>query len=342
MSRAENPSHTVPSSVLSTSFEVKASLDATLEKYQALDLQATVKFLKVLFNYLPLDGQRNLAEDVFGCQSDAEIRQLADCLDTGFLRPMLSIAPFPRLARRLARRPCRLAFDDSMELNASDLESATENEQQQLRRNCLSRDGYQCVVTKIWDRDSDHPPELRQGSLLAAHIIPFSFGRFQSDDDREQTSLVWGNIFRFFPSLRSHVNLTPGDVNREDNVIAMLSAPQEEFVNFRFVLEAPEIPGHYRLKTFPGFSDYLNRHFPHDNIVVISHHHSHFGVPRPEFLDLHAAIRNILNDSGKDKVIEKLLYDFRDTGALARDGSTNIGGLLSVSQLSVLASDRVD
>lgn len=59
------------------------------------------------------------------------------------------------------------------------------------------------------------------------------------------------------------------------------------------------------------------------------------------YLQLYAAVGNILHASGWVENIGKLIRDLGETGglALSKDGSTNVGDLLSVSRLSLLASD---
>ncbi|KAJ6095672.1 hypothetical protein N7486_006418 [Penicillium sp. IBT 16267x] len=69
---------------------------------------------------------RRFADDVVGCVDDDALRQLAESLDTGLLRPKLSkggqtpsITPSPRLG-----------IEDSIEdLHEQDIESATRNDQ---------------------------------------------------------------------------------------------------------------------------------------------------------------------------------------------------------------------
>jgi hypothetical protein len=46
--------------------------------------------LKVIFKYFPLDGRNNLVENVSRCRGDGAIRQRADSLGSGILRPVLS------------------------------------------------------------------------------------------------------------------------------------------------------------------------------------------------------------------------------------------------------------
>ncbi|CAI7635089.1 unnamed protein product [Penicillium viridicatum] len=333
----ESLSPAVSSAGFSTFAEAKFSLEATLLNTD----DDTKKFLETCFKYLPLDGQVNLSEDVCGCRDDDELRQLATSIDTGLLRPLLSkggrgktpaIAPSPRAS-----------FSDSVEnILSRDLSPASRNVQERLRGICLKRDGYQCTISKIWSSGVEPPSGEHSGTLQAVHIIPFALGRFTNDDERRHTSEVWANIFRYFPALNDTLNMPPEGVNHESNMMMMIAPLHEEFARFHFVLEATETPNRYRLKQFPRFaSDYTTIFFPRDGIVTLTSHDPNCHLPEPLYLQLHTAIGNILHASGRVDKIEKLIGDLRETGGfgLSKDGSTNVGDLLSVSQLSLLASD---
>ncbi|CAG8909411.1 unnamed protein product [Penicillium egyptiacum] len=312
----ESLSSAVSSAGFSTFAEAKLSLQATLASYQALNTgDDTKNFLETCFKYLPPAGQVNLSEDVSGCRNDDELRQLAASIDTSLLRPLLSkggktpiITPSPRIG-----------FDDSVEnLNSLDITPASRNDQERLRRNCLRRDGYRSV-----------------------HILPFALGSFTNDDERRRSSEVWVNIFRYFPSLRSTLNMSPEDVNREDNIMMMISPLHEEFGLFHFVLEDTPTPNRYRTKLFPRFASIYTPLLPSDRVIKLTSHDHRLHLPEAKYLQLHAAIGNILHASGRGESIEKLIRDLGETGGsvLSKDGSTNISDLLSVSHLSLLASN---
>ncbi|KAJ5783434.1 uncharacterized protein N7518_009111 [Penicillium psychrosexuale] len=330
--RSLSPSVT---SELSTS-ELQVSLNHTLQGYQPLSsTDDTPFFLQIVFKYLPADGQRNLIEDLSGCQDDQEVRQLAESIDTGLLRPMLSTG-----GKTPAVTPSsRLGLEDSIEyLNTFDVESVTRVDQQRLRQECLARDGYKCAITGTWDMDTTpHPPGRPVHKLQAVHIIPFCLGNFRTDDERGKMSAVWTNIFRWFPNLRSRLNMLLGDVNREDNILMMASVFHEDFGMFHFILEPTTVPNRYRLKKFPRRSCLVN--YPTATFITLTNNDTRFRDPNPEFLAVHAAIGNILHASGPAELIEKLLRDFDGADPfLAKDGSTDISSLLSVSCLSLLSS----
>ncbi|KXG48990.1 uncharacterized protein PGRI_028600 [Penicillium griseofulvum] len=298
----------------------------------------TKKFVETCFRYLPLNGQVNLSEDVSGCRSDEELRQLAASIDTGLLRPLLSkggmtpaITPSPRIG-----------FDDSVENpNSLDITPVSRNDQERLCRNCLQREGYRCTITKMWSSNDHPPPGEPTGILRAVHILPFALRSFTNDDERRETSQVWATIFRYFPSLRSTLNMSPEDVNREDDIMMMTTPIHEEFGLFHFVFEDTTTPNCYHLKLFPRFGSGYIPLLPSNRIVTLTSHDPRFSLPRAKHLQLHAAIGNILHASGRGEKIEKLIRDLEEVGgsALSKDGSTNISDLLSVTHLSLLASN---
>ncbi|KAJ5430112.1 hypothetical protein N7491_007128 [Penicillium cf. griseofulvum] len=151
--------------------------------------------------------------------------------------------------------------------------------------------------------------------------FPFALGSFTNDDERRRISEVWVNIFRYFPSLRFTLNMSTEDVNRKDNIMMMINPLFEEFGLFYFVLKDTPTPNCYTLKLFPRFASIYTPLLPRNR--------------------LHAAIGNILHASGRTESIEKLIRDLGETGgpALSKDGSTNISDLLSISHLSLLASN---
>ncbi|CAI7641584.1 unnamed protein product [Penicillium viridicatum] len=317
---------------LSTFVDRQISLNDILHGYQPLNSADDTPFLlQIVFKYLPADGRYNLVEDLSGCETDQELRQHAESLDMGLLRPMIStggktpaITPSPRLG-----------LEESIDhLDTFDLEPVTRVDQQRLRRNCLARDGYRCVLTKCWDiGTTPHPAGEPVHVLQAVHILPFSLGNFRNNVQRSRMSAVWTNIFRCFPRLQYRLDMMMGDVNREDNILMMASVFHEDFGKFRFILEPTTVHNRYRLKKFPTSSFLLN--YPTETFITLTNNDPRFRDPNPEFLAVHAAIGNILHASRRAELIEKLLRDFDDADpVLAKDGSTDISNLLSFTPQS--------
>lgn len=319
--------------------DAKQTLERRLARYRPRDSSDdAVDFLKILFEYLPLQGQIHLADDVDKCPNDAKIRQLAQSLEDGVLRPMRAHGGITPAITPSYRR--RFGVEDSIENSMSgDIRSLNRARQARLRENCLARDGNQCVITKVWETNYPGRPPQPFAPLEAAHIIPFALGVFQENDydDRRRHSETWVSIHRYFPDLRSRIGFDSEDINNEENVMMMMAFLHREFGDFNFVLEATGTVNRYRIKTFPRFSSVLLHNLPRDGIVTITSNDGRFPLPEPHLIAVHAAIGNILHLSGRGEKIQHLKRDLEDmSGPLARDGSTNIGDLLSVSELSLL------
>ncbi|KAI2730074.1 hypothetical protein CBS147332_1926 [Penicillium roqueforti] len=169
---------------------------ARLHNYQSLnDDDDTVHFLRSVFRFLPTQGQDHLATHVDDCDDDDQLRQLAKHLDTTLLKPMLATG-----GTTPAITPSPLpGVEDSMNLLSLEFDSATQR-QSGLRRICLQRDNYQCVVTKAWEHEHSRPPGARTADLEAAHIIPFALGSFPGDDRLR----AWTNLALPIPLFPNH------------------------------------------------------------------------------------------------------------------------------------------
>ncbi|RHZ68287.1 uncharacterized protein CDV56_106471 [Aspergillus thermomutatus] len=312
-----------------TSPEVKAKLRPKLKGYRARnDQDDTVHFLQTCYMFLPPDGQKNLYNDIWACQSNDELHELAETLDTGLIRPLLANANHtPELGSSYS------AEEDTIELVSPDYQKVLER----LRKKCLQRDGNKCVISGSYDQNSDHPDEALTGPLEAAHILPSVLGG--PKDERKALSDVWVNLYRYFPALRSRLKFTLEDISREHNAIMMLSPLDREFKAFRFILEATSTPNRYRLKTFPHFATAYRGFLPADRSVTLTSQSKRCLPPSPILLGVHAAIGNILHGSGREKKIRNVMQESReDWACMAGDGSTDVGELLSVTSLALLAS----
>ncbi|KAJ5091336.1 hypothetical protein NUU61_006206 [Penicillium alfredii] len=331
-------SPSVSSNNLNSFLEARQTLDRKLAGYKPLGPDdSNTDFLQVFFKYLGPDGQANLAEDVHQCVDDDGIRQLVRSLDTGLLRPMRAnggiTSPFISP---------RFGVEDSIENLLADDTHSLNREQQRLRNHCLARDGQRCVITNAWNSGyTQRPNPSVHAPLVAAHIIPFALGQFQENapDDRYRHASIWTNLNRYFPELRSRLHFSSEDINEEQNVMMMVGAFHDEFGSFHFVLEATETPNRYRLKEFSNFASLFLPLLPQNRIVILNSHDGRYPPPNPILLAVHAAVGNILNLTAHGEKIEELKQELGDMGGgLARDGSTRIGDLLSVSKLSLLST----
>ena len=294
-----------------------------------------------MWKYLPPDGRANLAEDVLGCSSNVDIKQLADSVVSGLLNPMQA---FGGQTAQPTPSP-RFGLEDSIDnLECMLGEPVTRNDQNVLRAQCLRRDGNMCIVSNFYNialPDPSRPMSLH-ARLQAAHILPFSLGMFRNNDERCLTASVWVNIYRYFPALRSRLNFENHDTNSIQNMLILTEPLHRDFRMFNFALEGTNIPDQYRIKKFHRLDGVSNLTMPSSGVVTLTCHDPQYPLPDPILLSIHAAISNILNATGRGEVVDKIIQDYNTTKVLARDGSTDISQLLSISTLSLFPSKRRD
>ncbi|PGH31494.1 hypothetical protein GX50_05736 [[Emmonsia] crescens] len=325
---------------LSTFVQSKMELKTRLESYTPLNPNDdTVHFLEMFFKFLPEDGKYHLSEDVTGCKTDASLRQLVSSLDTGLLRPIKANGG---KTPAITPSPCFGVEDSIEEPNSMDFKSVSRNKQHRLRNKCLSRDGQMCVISKAHNEDVHPPSDSLFAPLETAHIIPFSLGSFSGEEERLRTSTIWTNIYRYFPSLCSRMNFTLENVNEVENVMMLIPSLHTEFGQFHFALEATTTIHQYRLKTYRNFATINNHLLPTNRIVTFTNNDTQYPLPHPILIEIHTAIANILNATGRGELVERIQREQRDAeGVLAKDGSTDIGQILSCSRLSLLTDHGI-
>lgn len=262
---------TRPDSPLELYVQNRVEVHRKVDNYQPENKNDdTAKLLKMCFKYLPEDGRSNLAEDVLlYCKSDEELKQLAESIDTGLLRPMMA-----KGAQTPAVRPPRFGVEDSIEnLLAMGHDPVFRDDQAKLRTDCLRRDGNMCVISKAYNVDAvTKPPGVKTSHLTAAHIVPFSLGTFKDDTEERRITEIWVNIFRYFPSVRSRINFSTEQVNSVKNVMMLANPLHDEFGGFRLAFESTDVPNRYRVETFASFSSLLDVHLPPDRVVTFGIH----------------------------------------------------------------------
>ncbi|KAK2737795.1 hypothetical protein FQN55_000906 [Onygenales sp. PD_40] len=136
----------------------------------SLQDQQLAACLNAFLDVLPLEGATVLANDILQCGNDHDkLFEVFENLRTALLVPMKSASHTPSVA-------------------SSPLESGAEKTpEQRFRDDCLRRDGYKCVVTKVMDRgrwkEIGWPEDQLKGSVTAAHVIPFSYAKFADRED---------------------------------------------------------------------------------------------------------------------------------------------------------------
>ena len=112
------------------------------------------------------------------------------------------------------------------------------------------------------------------------------------------------------------------------------------FGRFELAFEPTEHANTYQIKNYKERALELAILLPTSGIVeFISYNHA-FELPSRTLLDVHATIARILHATGLAEQADKIIRDREQTGALARDGSTDIARLLP-SALSVLPAQQL-
>lgn len=265
--------------------------------------------------------------------------ELQSSLSDGVLFPMLTRPRTPETITPSSRP----GLEDSIEEIASQLiQPYTRNEQEWLRKACLSRDNYSRVLTKLPDENSqlEIAGEIVT-STECAHIIPFSMGTWRSDSEYYLKSQIWVTLDRYFPSLH-RIGFTQHFINDPRNAMTMDKSLHTLFSKFAIAFEATDQTHEYKIKNYkPNHKDtWILKE--RDNKVKFVNHDSRYELPDPILLETHAIIARILHATGKIEQVDRLQDKKDSIGVLAADGSTDIAALLSVTSLSVLSSRSIN
>jgi len=128
--------------------------------------------------------------------------------------------------------------DDEIEQTVAFIEPSR-RDQTKLKRQCLRREGYQCIYTGYFDRRSVKnkevtlPQKAKCGGTECAHIIPFALGNFHEKDslETENKALIWWTLYRYFPALQGKIDAA--SINQLGNVITMFGEVHDVFGDFQ-------------------------------------------------------------------------------------------------------------
>ncbi|KAK1490251.1 hypothetical protein CCUS01_14520 [Colletotrichum cuscutae] len=242
----------------------------------------TTKVLRLFASKLPVNGQLILLSEIKRHQSQpVRLRQLRDFLVQAILMPLI-----PNLfeAQKRRHRVASVGFG--------------------LRRDCLRRDGGQCVVTKIFDRSwveknfsGQMMPQGRIAILECAHIIPFSISDF---DDRRSMQIrtkakIWWALWRYFPDLKGKIG--PDTVNQTGNAFTMFDEVHNDFGGFDFGFEQQYgSTTKYNIRWFCGWNPAYSMFKNYPESVEFTSTDPRVALPDPVFLDVHCRVGEILNE----------------------------------------------
>jgi hypothetical protein len=130
-------------------------------------------------------------------------------------------------------------------------------------------------------------------------------------------------------------------INGPANVLMMerMRMLHEEFGSFHFALEATEIGSadEYHVNVLPEFLGGYSFLLPSSRKTTLaSHNAASLTPPDPRLLAVHAAIANILHDTGRGELVDRITQDYKENIMIARDGRTDLARLFSVSLLPLV------
>lgn len=306
-------------------------VENTLQDYQPRDFEDdTVLVLRAFLTNLPQDGKNNILDDIRECENNDELRQCASALVEGLLFPMRADQKTPSIATS--------SFEN---IAPESVGSASLGSLKWLKKACLARDGNRCAITQAVEAISVGPNQtggLIKANTECAHIIPFSLASWSSDAEQLIASKIWENLDRCFPSLRSRFNFTQDSINDTRNALTMERLLHFPFGRFDIALEATDQVHTYRIQKYTPNDLVVATLLPASGLVMFANNHgtSH-ELSSPALLEVHATIARILHATGKAKQVDKLQRDMGDIDFLARDGSTDVAALLSVTSLGPLS-----
>ncbi|KAL1969865.1 hypothetical protein VTN77DRAFT_7374 [Rasamsonia byssochlamydoides] len=295
----------------------------------------TAKVLESFIDYLPRDGKRILTKFIATCGDEKTLFDLSKHLCIAILIPMKA---YGGKTPAVTSSPFDNADIETEEVAAMMIQPSSRKDQKSLKKMCLERDNFRCMVTGFWDRAargivSEETMGDRILDTELAHIIPFSLGKYERREKEQNTARSWTTLYLFFPDICEMAKLSHDDINDPTNAMSLVAALHTEFGRFNFALESTAEENTYVIRTYPGFQRGLIRDLPPPNannerLVTFKKHGNNCDLPSPVLLDTHAAIAKILHASGKAEDIERILRDREETRCLAPDGSTDIERLL--------------
>ncbi|KAN0132173.1 hypothetical protein V8E53_009939 [Lactarius tabidus] len=260
------------------------------------------------------------------------------------LLPMLAISRRKKTQPASSQTP---TIDTTME----HIESATRDDQSNLRNAVALREEYRCAITKIFDnaraekllreeRIGEIPKGVGQHPMEAAHIIPFLLNGF---DGRAISSPQIKDAARTWDMLRSWARidfmaLVGSNINSPTNAIYMTTAEHTAFGSFKFYLDKevhPDTPNKYRVR-MSREGRTLTNGLSEVDVEFRTLEESSVEPPNPDYLKVHAAFAKVLNLCGAAEYVESVERDAEMEGTLRMNGDTDFATYLQ-SKLVVLA-----
>ncbi|GAD97373.1 hypothetical protein NFIA_089580 [Paecilomyces variotii No. 5] len=323
-----------------TEGNVSSDVDAARARLQGYtegkEGDITDKVLYQMLDMLPdAEGKSALAHDINSKQSDEDLRMLVSDLKWSLFTPLKAQggktptpSQTPSSSSSSSSSSSGQPLSEKRKVRSSTVQAA-------LKRACLARDRYRCVMTGTLDPAgaSELPAEDRSkptwSSTQCAHIIPYSIAPQGKEGTLEtlelrRVSKIWAFIFRYFPSVKSVLDpRVSGQVNLPRNAMTILSGLHPDFGRFELALEHIEST-RYKIRTFWKFESIYANNLPVSRIIDLRPANE-TEAPSQVLLTAHCAIAKIIHASGMAEEIDAQVdRDQYEPTTLAEDGSTNL------------------
>ncbi|KAK5654003.1 hypothetical protein OQA88_7680 [Cercophora sp. LCS_1] len=289
------------------------------------------------FQFLEDDGRKILAAEILAwIDTEDNLFELANHLVAAILLPFKASggkAPPP-----ISRPSIFANEDDEIEQTVASIEPSR-RDQTTLKRQCLRREGYQCIYTGYFDRRSVRnqevtlPQKAKCGTTICAHIIPFALGNFHEKDslETENKALIWWTLYRYFPVLQGKIDAA--SINQLGNVVTLHTDVHDTFGDFELTFWPQENAPHSYETTIMvpqfGMESKLG-----SSLIHLEQHDADIPMPDPEYFKVHHIISQILEVSGLGREIDKLLEAAAEAAEnIDPNGSSDLGLLLSQRML---------
>ncbi|KAK3347063.1 hypothetical protein B0T25DRAFT_584124 [Lasiosphaeria hispida] len=286
------------------------------------------------FQFLEDDGRKVLAAEILAwIDTEDNLFELANHLVAAILLPFKASggkAPPP------ISRPSIFANEgDEIEQAVAFIEPSSRRDQARLKRQCLRREGYQCIYTGCFDHrsvtneEATLPQKAKCGSTECAHIIPFALGNFNEKDslETENKALIWWSLYRYFPGLQGKIDAA--STNQLSNAVTLFSEAHKTFGGFRLTFYPQEGVPHSYETTLMVPQSYIESKSG-SSIIQLEQHDASIPMPDPDYFKVHHIISQILEVSGLGCEIDELLEAAEN---LDPYGSSNLGLMLSQKML---------
>ncbi|KAI6016657.1 hypothetical protein BKA83DRAFT_4333821 [Pisolithus microcarpus] len=224
--------------------------------------------------------------------------------------------------------PSRRSVDDLVAKIKDELKDAPQNHQT-AKKKALIRDGFKCVVTKVYDRRTAEENQgmglavingMRSAPTECAHIFPESInsGVTPGSKKEDYAATIWA-VLELFGHRNLKERLNGANIHRLDNVMTLERSVHDDFDRLKIYFTATEVPHKYK---FEAVREFFLAERP-GYVTFSTPDAEQYPLPNPTYLAIHAACAKVAHLSGAAEHIEEILRRMEDTRVLAEDGRSS-------------------